>query len=80
MRIDEITDLEKLRKLAKLGRAKFKKDCNASDGSNFIFKAGEWYAISQSKYGLTLYSEEEPESTVDLSYEDGQIYLENIEE
>lgn len=77
MKIDEITDVETLRELAKTCRTRVMKDCKANDGSDFIFKSGEWYMASQDEDGVTLYSEEEPESTLSLPYEEIEIYLQS---
>ena len=77
MKIDEITDIEQLRELAKTCRAKVLKDCKATDGSDFIFKAGEWYMVEQDEEGVTLYSEDENEATISFPYEDCDVILEN---
>jgi hypothetical protein len=77
MKIDEITDIKVLRKLAKSCRAKLKQDVEATDGSDYMFKKGEWYLVSQDEYGVTLYSEDEADATLDMSYEEAKQYLEH---
>lgn len=77
MKIDEMTDIEKLRELAKTCRVKVLKDCKANDGSDFIFKAGEWYMVDQDEDGVTLYSEDENDATTHVSYEDCNFILNN---
>lgn len=77
MKIDEITDVEVLRELAKTCRSKVLKDCKANDGSDFVFKTGEWYMVEQDEYGVILYSEDENNATLSLSYEDCNLILES---
>ena len=74
MDIDNITDIELLRKLAKQNRVKMKKDSHATDGTNFIFKEGLWYIVEQDQFGITVYSED-MESMLFLNYEEADRFL-----
>ena len=43
MDLDNITDIELLRSIAKSYMIQMKKDTNANDGTDYIFKEGYWY-------------------------------------
>lgn len=75
MKIDEITDIELLRKLAKTCRVQVKKDIYATDVKNYLFKKGEWYLVDQDETGITLYSEDEANARLFLSYAEAEQYL-----
>jgi hypothetical protein len=74
MDIDNITDIELLRKLAKANRARVKKDSYATDGTDFVFKEGLWYITEQDQYGITVYSED-MESMMFLNYDEAGRFL-----
>lgn len=78
MDIDNITDIELLRKLAKVNRVRMKKDSNATDGTDFIFKEGLWYIAEQDQFGITIYSED-MESMIFLNYFEADRFLYEVE-
>ncbi len=74
MDIDNINDIELLRKLAKANRVRMKKDSNATDGTDFIFKENLWYIAEQDQFGITIYSED-MESMMFLNYDEADRFL-----
>lgn len=74
MDIDNINDIDLLRKLAKGNRVKIKKDSYATDGTDFLFKEGLWYIVEQDQYGITVYSED-MESFMFLNYDEADNFL-----
>ena len=74
MDIDNITDIELLRKMAKENRVKMKIDSNATDGTDFVFKENLWYIAEQDQYGITIYSED-MESMMFLNYEEADRFI-----
>lgn len=74
MDIDNITDIELLRKLAKANRVQMKKDSYAADGTDFIFKENLWYIAEQDQFGVTVYSED-MESMMFLNYDEADKFL-----
>lgn len=74
MDIDNITDVELLRKLAKANRVRIKKNSHATDGTDFVFKEGLWYIAEQDQYGITIYSED-MESMIFLNYDEVDRFL-----
>lgn len=74
MDIDNITDIELLRKMAKSNRVRMKKDSYATDGTNFVFKENLWYIAEQDQYGITIYSED-MESMMFLNYEEADRFI-----
>ena len=74
MDIDNITDIELLRKMVKANRVQMKMDSTATDGTDFIFKEGLWYIAEQDHYGITIYSED-MESMMFLNYEEADRFI-----
>lgn len=74
MDIDNITDIELLRKMAKSNRVQMKKDSYATDGTGFVFKENLWYIAEQDQYGITVYSED-MESMMFLNYDEADRFL-----
>ena len=56
MDLDNINDIEVLRKAAKRGRVQLKKDVNSING-DYTFKKGFWYFVEQDEYGVYIYSD-----------------------
>ena len=71
MDLDNINDIEVLRKAAKSGRAQLKKDVKAIRG-NYTFKKNFWYHVEQDEYGVSIFSE-------DYIYEASFTYMEASE-
>lgn len=74
MDIDNITDVELLRKLAKANRVRIKKNSHATDGTDFVFKENLWYIVEQDQFGITIYSED-MESMMFLNYDEADRFL-----
>ena len=74
MDIDNITDIDLLRKLAKANRIRVKKDSHATDGTDFVFKENLWYIAEQDQFGITIYSED-MESMMFLNYDEADRFL-----
>ena len=58
MDLDNITDIELLRNIAKTYMVQMKQDINANDGTYYIFKKGYWYFLDQDETGITIYTED----------------------
>lgn len=43
-----------------------------------MFKEGEWYLVKQDEYSVTLYSEDEANAILTMSYEEADQYLEHL--
>ena len=69
MDLDNINDIEVLRKTAKSGRVQLKKDVIEGD---YTFKKNFWYRIEQDEHGVYIFSE-------DYSYEASFTYEEASE-
>lgn len=74
MDLDDITDIEVLRNLAKRNMVQMKKDSYATDGTDFIFKKGHWYFVDQYQYGVTVYTEDSS-SMMFLNYDEADRFL-----
>ena len=74
MDIDNITDIELLRKMAKSNRVQMKKDSYATDGTDFTFKENLWYIAEQDQFGITIYSED-MESMMFLNYDEADRFI-----
>ena len=74
MDLDNINDIEVLRKLAKSGRAKLKKDINSTRG-DYTFKKGFWYLVEQDAYGVTVISDDYMHEVFFHDYIDADEYL-----
>ena len=71
MDLDNINDIEVLRKASKSGRVQLKKKVNAIRG-NYTFKKGFWYFVEQDEYGVSIFYE-------DYIYEASFTYMESSE-
>lgn len=78
MDLDNITDIELLRNLVKRNMVQMKKDCRATDGTDFIFKKGLWYFVDQDQYDVTMYTEDFS-SMACLTYDEAEEYLVTVE-
>ncbi len=62
MDLDNINDLEKLRKICKMFMLQMKKDYIYKDPfgeePDYIFKKGHWYFYTKTEYGVDLYMED----------------------
>lgn len=74
MDIDNITDIETLRTLAKQNRVRMKKDSYATDGTDYVFKERYWYIVEQDQYGVTIYSDN-MESIMFLNYDEIERFV-----
>lgn len=74
MDLDNITDIELLRNLVKRNMVQMKKDCRATDETDFIFKEGLWYFFDQDQYDVTIHTEDFS-ATACLSYDEAEEYL-----
>jgi hypothetical protein len=76
--IDHITDINELRKAAKMFRVKMKKDYLYKDpfgeGYDYLFKAGQWYPIEQDQFGIRLFSDE-MDTYESFTYEGAAEYM-----
>ncbi len=57
MDLDNINDIEVLRKAAKRYRVQLDKDVNADEG-NYTFKKGYWYIVDQDENNVFILSED----------------------
>ena len=73
MDLDNINDIEVLRKAAKNGRVQLKKDIDAY-GSKYTFKKDFWYLVEQDEYYVKIYSEDYTHE-VSLTYREANEYL-----
>lgn len=73
MDLDNINDIEVLRKAAKCGRAQLKKDISSVNG-DYIFKEGFWYFVEQDEYGVSIFSEDY-HNEVTFTYEEVSKFL-----
>lgn len=76
MDLDNINDIETLREAAKRGRVQIKKTI-AAIGSEYIFRKGFWYLMSQDESNVTIYSEHYMHS-IDIPYRLADEYFESI--
>lgn len=74
MDIDNITDIEVLRKAAKACRTQPKKDFSADDDIEYVFRKGFWYFVEQDHLGITIYSDDYRHHAC-IDYEDAAKYL-----
>ena len=73
MDLDNINDIEVLRKVAKYGRAQLKKDVDSVNG-DYTFKEGFWYFVEQDEYGVTIFSDNYYHE-VTFTYEEASKFL-----
>lgn len=73
MDLDNITDIETLRNIAKKHMVKLKIDI-FSDSGLCIFKAGLWYEVEQSDFDITIFSTD-GYSHYSFSYDEADKYL-----
>ena len=74
MDLDNINDIEVLRKAAKRGRVQLKKDISAING-DYIFKKGYWYLVEQDEYGVSIFCEDYIYQADFVTYEMADEYL-----
>lgn len=73
MDLDNITDIEVLRNIAKKYMVKVKVNI-LSDNGICIFRAGHWYDFEQSDFDITIFSDD-GQSHYSFSYEKAGEYL-----
>lgn len=74
MDLDNINDIEVLRKAAKKGRVKLKKDVNSIDG-DYTFKKGFWYLLEQDEYGVSIFCDDYIYEAHFDTYEEANEYI-----
>lgn len=57
MDLDNITDIEVLKSALKKYMVQMKKDAHSNDGTDYFFKEGLWYYVTQDETGVTIYSD-----------------------
>ena len=75
MDLDNINDIEVLRKVAKECRVQIKKDVK-DDLDVYTFKKGYWYYVEQDQYYVTIYSEDYDYTRM-FTYKEANEYLYN---
>ena len=71
MDLDNINDIEVLRKIAKKGRVKLKYDIDE------IFRKGFWYLVEQDYFGVTIFSDDHQYGKT-FTYEEAEKCLERF--
>ena len=71
MDLDNINDIEELRKIAKKGRVQLKFDIDE------IFKKGFWYLVEQDYFGVTIFSDDYAHEKF-FTYEEAEKCLESF--
>ena len=74
MDLDNITDIEVLRNIAKSYMVQMKRDTEANDGTDYIFKKGCWYFLNQDETGITVYIEGSSHACF-LDYDEADNFL-----
>ena len=74
MDLDNMTDIEVLRNIAKSYMVQMKRDTEANDGTDYIFKKGYWYFLDQDETGITVYIEDSFHACF-LGYDEADIFL-----
>ena len=74
MDIDNINNINVLKKLLKRNMVQIKEDADANDGTDFVFKKGHWYYIEQDQHYVTVYSDDY-ESSICFDYDEAEKYL-----
>lgn len=72
MDLDNIDNVEELRRIAKKGRVKLKKDIMLPNG--YIFRKDFWYLVAQDYFGVTIFTDDYAEEVV-FSYEEAEKFL-----
>jgi hypothetical protein len=75
MDLDNIDNVEELRRIAKKGRAKLKKDIMLPNG--YIFRKDFWYLVEQDYYGVIIFTDDYANETI-FDYEEAEKLLENF--
>lgn len=73
MDLDNINDIEVLRRAAKDMRAQLREDIEDDDG-NYIFKKGYWYIVEHGRCYVTIYSDDYTYTRL-FNYEEAIKYL-----
>ena len=76
MDLDNITDIEVLRNIAKNYMVQMKRDTKANDRTDQIFKKGCWYFLDQDETGITVYTEDSSHACF-LNYDEVDNFLVN---
>ena len=71
MDLDNISDIEELRKIAKKGRTQLKYDIDE------IFRKGFWYLVEQDYFGVTIFSDNY-QYAKNFTYEEAEKCLEGF--
>lgn len=79
MDLDNITDIEMLRNIAKKHMVKAKQDFYAEDGTLYKFKKDHWYDLEQDEYGVTVFSTDGKSYCI-FTYDNAKEYLYSNEE
>lgn len=77
MDLDNITDIEILKNTLKKYMIQMKKDVHSNDGTDYLFKKGFWYYVTQDETDVTIYSDD-MEHICMFDYDTSERYL-NVE-
>lgn len=72
MDLDNIDNVEELRRIAKKGRVKLKKDIMLPNG--YIFRKDFWYLVEQDYYGVIIFTDDYANEAV-FNYEEAEKFL-----
>lgn len=75
MDLDNIDNVEELRRIAKKGRVKLKKDIMLPNG--YIFRKDFWYLVEQDYYDVTIFTDDYANEAI-FDYEETEKLLENF--
>ena len=56
MDLDNITDIEVLKSALKKYMVQMKKDAHSNDGTDYLFKEGLWYYVTQDETGVIIWN------------------------
>ena len=74
MDLDNITDIEVLKSALKKYMVQMKKDAHSNDDTDYLFKEGLWYYVTQDETGVTIYSDNVEHDCV-FDYDTAMRYL-----
>ena len=74
MDLDNITDIEVLKSALKKYMFQMKKDAHSNDGTDYLFKEGLWYYVTQDETGVTIYSDNMEHDCI-FDYDTAKRYL-----
>lgn len=72
MDLDNIDNVEELRRIAKKGRTQLNKDVILPNG--YIFRKGFWYLLEQDYFGVTIFTDDYAYEAF-FSYEEAEKFL-----